>query len=88
MERCLGQPIGGRLLMDKNPSLSLLLFGFQRFFPETKLLVALRDPRDVCLSCFMQYFDPLDSETAAFFNLKDTVEEYVEDMNIWRTMAP
>ncbi|MGA2686371.1 MAG: sulfotransferase [Verrucomicrobiota bacterium] len=88
MELCLGQPIGGRLLIDKKPSLSLLLLGFQRVFPEIKLVVALRDPRDVCMSCFMQYFSPLGLRHTAYFNLKDTVEEYVEDMNIWRTLAP
>lgn len=89
MERCLGQPIAGRLLVDKNPSLPLLLSGFPRVFPETKLLVALRDPRDVCLSCFMQYLPRhIDLWHTAYFNLKDTVEQYVEEMNIWRTLAP
>ena len=65
-----------------------MALGFQRIFPEIKFIVALRDPRDVCLSCFMQYFTPINLRNAAFFNLKDTVEEYVEDMNIWRTLAP
>ncbi|MGA9778330.1 MAG: sulfotransferase [Verrucomicrobiia bacterium] len=88
MELCLGQPIGDRLLIDKKPAFSLMALGFQRIFPETKFIVALRDPRDVCLSCFMQYFTPINLRNAAFFNLKDTVEEYVEDMNIWRTIAP
>jgi Tfp pilus assembly protein PilF len=88
MELCLGQPINNRLLIDKNPSFSLMLLGFQRVFPEIKLLVALRDPRDVCLSCFMQHFTPLNLRNSAYLNLKDTVEEYVEDMNIWRTLAP
>ena len=34
MELALGQPIGNRLLVDKNPSLTLLMLGFQRAFPE------------------------------------------------------
>jgi tetratricopeptide (TPR) repeat protein len=88
IELCLGQPIGRRLLIDKNPVLTLLPLGFERVFPEMKLLMALRDPRDVCMSCFMQNFTPLNQRHAAFLNLKDTVEEYVEDMNIWRTLAP
>jgi len=88
MERCLNKPIGNRLLIDKNPALTLLLLGFQRVFPELKLMIALRDPRDVVMSCFMQNFAVLAPRHTAFFNLKDTVEQYVEDMNIWRTIAP
>jgi tetratricopeptide (TPR) repeat protein len=88
MELCLGQSIAGRLLVDKNPGFQILLFGFQRFFPETKLLIGLRDPRDVCLSCFMTHFGPLAIRQSAFLNLKDTVDEYVEEMTMWRTLAP
>jgi len=88
MELCLGQPIDRRWLIDKNPSLTLLLSGLQRVFPEIKVIVALRDPRDVCLSCFMQDFSLRALRHTAFFNLNDTVEEYIEEMNIWRTLAP
>ncbi|HUA37525.1 MAG TPA: sulfotransferase [Candidatus Sulfopaludibacter sp.] len=88
MELCLGEPIGGRLLIDKNPALIHLLFGFHRVFPEMKLIVTLRDPRDICLSCFMQNFAPIKLKHTAYFNLEDTVEEYVQEMNIWRAIAP
>ncbi|WP_424315559.1 sulfotransferase, partial [Haloferula sp.] len=27
-------------------------------FPEARIIFALRDPRDVCLSCFQQTFRP------------------------------
>src|SRR5204862_4451118 len=53
-ERFLRQPIGDRLLIDKNPSLTFLIPMLIRILPEIKLLVALRDPPDVCLSCLMQ----------------------------------
>ena len=66
MELFLGQPIQGRLLIDKNPSLTFLIPALVRVFPELKLLVALRDPRDVVLSCFMQSFVPLGQVTAAY----------------------
>jgi tetratricopeptide (TPR) repeat protein len=88
MELCVGQPIGGRLLVDKNPLLLMFLYGFQRVFPEARLVMALRDPRDVCLSCFMQDFSLRALRYTAFFNWKDTVEQYTEEMNIWRTVAP
>ena len=45
-------PVANRLLIDKNPSLTFLIPPFLRIFPELKLIIALRDPRDVVLSCF------------------------------------
>jgi hypothetical protein len=89
MERCLGKPIAGRLLVDKNPVLSMLTNGFPRVFPEAKLLVALRDPRDVCLSCFMQYVpERVDIRRTSHFNFSDLVEQYIEEMSIWQKLAP
>jgi tetratricopeptide (TPR) repeat protein len=79
-------PIGSRLLIDKNPSLTTLVPAMARVFPETKFLVALRDPRDVCLSCFMQPL-PLNQVSASFLTLEDTVEEYVSVMGLWRAVA-
>ena len=89
MERCLGQPIGGRMVVDKNPALWLLISGFPRVFPEAKFLVALRDPRDVCLSCFTLNLPPtIEIQRTSYFNLSDIVDKYVEEMTIWRTLAP
>ncbi|MEI7534969.1 MAG: sulfotransferase [Verrucomicrobiae bacterium] len=87
LEQSLGQPIGGRLLIDKNPSFTFLIPAFVRIFPETKFLIALRDPRDVVLSCFMQNL-PLNQVGAACLSLTDTTNEYVELMGTWRTLAP
>lgn len=88
MELFLGKPIGDRLLIDKNPSISVLIPAFIRIFPETKLLVALRDPRDVCLSCFMQAYFPVNKASVAYLTLEGTVESYTRVMGIWRTLAP
>jgi tetratricopeptide (TPR) repeat protein len=87
-EKFLGSPIGGRLLIDKNPSLTFLIPQFLRIFPELKILVALRDPRDVCLSCFMQPFFPIGQTSSAYLSLEGTVNEYTELMQMWRTVAP
>ncbi|HUC83995.1 MAG TPA: sulfotransferase [Candidatus Acidoferrales bacterium] len=87
MDSMRDDPIGNRLLIDKNPSLTSLVPAMARVFPETKFLVALRDPRDVCLSCFMQPL-PLNQVSATFLTLEDTVEEYVSVMGLWRTVAP
>jgi tetratricopeptide (TPR) repeat protein len=87
MEACLGQPIGGRLLLDKNPMLTFLIPAFLRIFPETRFLIALRDPRDVVLSRFMQALPP-SLLTASFSTLEGTVEDYIAVMSVWRTLAP
>jgi tetratricopeptide (TPR) repeat protein len=57
-EAIFDKPIGSRLLLDKNPAMTLLLPVVQWAFPEMKTLFALRDPRDVILSCFMQKLQP------------------------------
>lgn len=95
MELLLGNPIGNRLLIDKNPSMTLLIPAYLRLFPEIKMLVALRDPRDVCLSCFMQPFFTLNQttsnysvDTSAYVTMQGTVEEYTSLMDVWRTIAP
>jgi len=81
------KPIGEKLLIDKNPSLTGLVPAFARVFPEAKIVTALRDPRDVCLSCFMQPL-PLNQVSAMFLSLETTVAEYVSVMGLWRAIAP
>ena len=83
-----GGPIGSRLLIDKNPAITFLFPAFLRVFPETKLLVALRDPRDICLSGFMQAYVPLNSGSAPYLNLETTAEAYAGMMGLWRTLKP
>jgi len=82
MEAALNEPIGDRVHLDKNPTMTLLLPGLLRCFPETKLLIALRDPRDVVISCFMQYL-PLNPNSVCFLSLKRAAERYAHDMAIW-----
>ena len=53
-EAIFDEPIGERMLLDKNPGMMILLPVVNWAFPEMKMLIALRDPRDVVLSCFMQ----------------------------------
>jgi len=83
MEAALNEPIGDRVHLDKNPTMTLLIPGMVRLFPETKLLIALRDPRDVVLSCFMQYL-PLNTNSVCFLTLERTARRYAHDMGIWR----
>jgi len=81
-ERFLGQPLGGRLLLDKNPSLTPLIPAIARIFPETRFLIALRDPRDVCLSCFMQYL-PINPISSTYLTMEGTVNEYASVLGSW-----
>jgi len=53
VELFIGKAIGDRLLIDKNPALNVLIPAVARIFPEARFLIAIRDPRDVSLSCFM-----------------------------------
>jgi tetratricopeptide (TPR) repeat protein len=88
MSLWLGGPPGERLLIDKNPSLQALFITFIRIFPEARLIVALRDPRDVVLSCFMLPHYPLNTGNLTFLELEATVRTYTRVMGIWQTLKP
>jgi tetratricopeptide (TPR) repeat protein len=87
IEMFLRRKIGGRLLVDKNPSLNLMIPMVVRVFPETKFLVALRDPRDVIVSCLMQALPPTPI-SSAYLSLEGTVNQYANVMGFWLEMAP
>ena len=82
MAAALNEPIGDRVHLDKNPTMTLLLPGLLRLFPESKLLIALRDPRDVVISCFMQYL-PLNTNSVCFLTLERTAKRYAHDLGVW-----
>jgi tetratricopeptide (TPR) repeat protein len=85
MEAALNEPIGERVHLDKNPTMTLVLPGFLRLFPEARLLIAVRDPRDTIISCFMQYL-PLNPNSVCFLTLERTAERYAVDMGVWRKL--
>lgn len=51
-----GVDVRGRTFVDKNPLDTLKLPLIARLFPNAKILIACRDPRDVVLSCFRHRF--------------------------------
>jgi hypothetical protein len=85
MAAALNESIGDRVHLDKNPPFTLLIPAIMRLFPEMKLLIALRDPRDVVLSCFMQYL-PLNTNSVCYLTLERTAERYAADMGAWRRL--
>lgn len=83
----LGQPIGERMLLDKNPGLSYLLPVICRVFPEIKVLFALRDPRDVVVSCYMQRL-PMNAIALNYLSLEATAAKYADVMHYWLKIRP
>lgn len=47
-----------RILLDKNPDLLQLLPAFVRIFPEVRIIVMERDPRDILVSMYSQALPP------------------------------
>lgn len=74
-----------KLLIDKNPSPTARLPVWLRVFPELKVLIALRDPRDVVLSCYFQNI-PLNATNVNFLTLERTAKHYSYLMDIWLTV--
>jgi Flp pilus assembly protein TadD len=87
IDRATQQSIGERLLIDKNPGLNFMIPMVVRVFPEAKFLVALRDPRDVILSCFMQAL-PMTPISSAYLTLDTAVRQYAAAMGFWLAMRP
>jgi hypothetical protein len=53
-----------------------------RVFPELRVIIALRDPRDVVLSCYFQNI-PLNSANVNFLSLDRLAKHYADLMGIW-----
>jgi hypothetical protein len=83
VEYLLGERLGGRMHLDKNPAYNLTIPLVLRVFPETRLIVALRDPRDVVLSCYLRYL-PVNAVSVHFFDVRRTAQRYALDMEAWR----
>jgi hypothetical protein len=71
------------VVIDKMP-LSIILLGvIYRLFPEARILVALRHPLDVVLSCFMQRF-LMNAKMYNFLTLEGTARYYVRVMELYQ----
>ena len=54
--RSAGVDVAGKVFVDKHPLNTLKLPLIAKLFPQAKILFAVRDPRDVILSCFRRRF--------------------------------
>ena len=78
----LGVDLADKVFVDKLP-LNITDIGLINvLFPDARVIVALRDPRDVCLSCFMQDFQ-LNIAMINFLSLERTAEFYAQVMGLW-----
>ncbi len=67
--------VTGRIFVDMNPFNGIKLPIIARLFPEARILIMRRDPRDVVLSCFRINFTP-SAGTYAFSDLEETARHY------------
>lgn len=72
----------GATVIDKNPGLTVIPTLIARVLPKTRLIVAIRDPRDVCLSAYFQA-SARNNWSANWLSLEDTVDAYIFSMTLW-----
>jgi tetratricopeptide (TPR) repeat protein len=73
--RSLAGQVSGRVFVDMNPFNGIKLPIIARLFPDARILIMRRDPRDVVLSCFRINFTP-SAGTYAFSDLGETALHY------------
>lgn len=78
----IGEPIRSRILIEKDPLLTADLALPLRLFPEAKILMPLRDPRDVVISFFFTIV-PLAPHSVAAGSIEDACRYYAEVMRHW-----
>jgi len=67
--------VSGRTFVDMNPFNGIKLPVIARLFPDARILIMRRDPRDVVLSCFRINFTPSPA-AFAFSDLEETARHY------------
>ncbi|MEX0645320.1 MAG: sulfotransferase, partial [Parvularculaceae bacterium] len=70
-----------KLVIDKLPLDTALLGLIHRLFPKAKIIFAIRDPRDVVLSCFQQTF-AMNAAMYQFLKLETTAAYYDQVMRL------
>jgi tetratricopeptide (TPR) repeat protein len=77
----LGVDVRGKVFVDKAPYSAVLLPVISALFPDARVLFALRDPRDVVLSCFRRGF-AVTAVSHQFKTLESTALIYDGYMNL------
>ncbi len=69
--------------VDRMPLNIIHIAEIMRVFPQAKFILALRDPADVVLSCFMQNF-AINDATATFITPGSTADIYAQTFSLWK----
>ena len=77
--------INGLTHLDKKPANTPYLALLLRLLPESRYVIAIRDPRDVLVSSFMTYF-PMTDMSACFLSWGSTALLFRQFMEIWLFM--
>ncbi len=80
----LSPPPPGKLVIDKNPLSMIRMPLIHRLFPDAKIILAMRHPCDVVLSCYMQNFKPT-TAMAGFLDLTNAARNYDRIFAYWET---
>jgi Flp pilus assembly protein TadD len=70
------------VFVDKTPLRFIHLLYVSLLFPRSRVVFLVRDPRDVCLSCYFQDF-AMNAVLARFLALDTTAEAYADAMGFW-----
>lgn len=71
-----------KLIVDKNPLAMIRMPLIHRLFPDAKIILAMRHPCDVVLSCYMQNFKPTES-MSSFLDLANASRTYDRIFAYW-----
>jgi len=77
-----GSSINNKLFIDKTTMNTFDLGLINCIFPDAKVVFIMRDPRDVCLSCFMQIMVPT-AVTTHLFDWEKSATLYAQTMTWW-----
>lgn len=84
-EAVLGESVGDRMLLEKDPLRTPDLPLFLRLFPEAKILMPLRHPCDIALSVWMTLL-PSGRESWPAASLAAALESVAHTFDCWRTL--
>jgi tetratricopeptide (TPR) repeat protein len=79
----LGEPMGGRLLVEKDPLATWDLGFVLRLLPESHIVFPLRDPRDVCVSFFFTIL-PFNADSAPAIDFASTCAAMSLTLRLWK----
>jgi len=79
-----GVALEGRVVVDQTPLNTLHLPLIAKLFPDARIVFALRDPRDVVLSCYRRLF-VVNAYVYEFLTLDGTARFYDETMSLAQT---